>query len=69
MPAQILKLQRSGTPQTLLENATEIADDMQFVAMVFVTKDGTIRTEWSELDNNLTAVGAVEILKRNLILA
>jgi len=59
----ITKLQISGTPQTLMDNAAEIADDMQFALMVFVRKDGTIGTEWSKLPNSLQALGAIEMLR------
>jgi hypothetical protein len=44
--ADIIKLLLSGTPTTLLENALELADDMKFAVMVFVTKDGQIKTLW-----------------------
>lgn len=67
MTASVLKMQRSGTPQTLLENALEYASGMELLVMVYVDKDGTINTEWSTLPSNLAALGAVEMLKQALL--
>lgn len=65
--ADILKMQRSGTAETLLANALEYAADMEFMLMVFVDKDGTINTEWTKLPNNLTALGAIEMLRQAIL--
>jgi len=65
--AEVIQLQISGTPQTLMENALEIAHDMKFALMVFVNKDGTINTEWSTLPSNLEALGAIELLRDSLL--
>jgi hypothetical protein len=65
--ADIIKLLLSGTPTTLLENALELADDMKFAVMVFVTKDGQIKTEWSHVPSNLEALGAVDVLRAALV--
>ena len=51
----------------LLVNMLEEAADMEFVLTVFVRKDGTLATEWSHLQNGLTALGAIEALKLALI--
>lgn len=64
--AKILPFYRHGAPETLLANATDLALDMKFVIMVFVSKDGSISTEWSKLDSNLEGLGAVEVLKHAL---
>ena len=66
MSTNVVKLRRSGTPAMLLENAAELADDMEIMLMVFVTKDGDVHTEWSYLPSNLQAMGAVEMLRTAL---
>lgn len=65
--AKILPFYRHGSPEMLLANASDMAMDMKFVAMVFVSRDGSISTEWSELPSNLEGVGAVEVLKLALM--
>jgi hypothetical protein len=65
--SDVAQFQISGTPQTLLENVLDQADDVQFVMMVFLRKDGSIETEWSTLPNNLQALGAVEVLRASLL--
>ncbi|KAK46361.1 hypothetical protein BG58_11075 [Caballeronia jiangsuensis] len=60
---EIIKFQPNGAPATLLENALELADNMKFALMVFVNNDGTIETEWSQIENHLEALGAIEVLR------
>lgn len=67
MTDNILRMQRSGAPQTLLENALDYAQDMDFLIMVYVDKDGTVNTEWSTLISKLKAIGAIEMLKQTLL--
>lgn len=61
--ADILKFQRDGTPAVLLENLAEISDEIEFMLVVRVMKDGQIRHDWSAIPNSLTALGAAETLK------
>ncbi len=61
--SDVINFSRPGTPELLLTNAAEVAGDMEFVLMVFVQKDGAVRTEWSKLSSNLVALGAIEYLK------
>ena len=63
MSAELLRLTRRGTPARLAENILDQADDIKFLLTVFVEKDGTISTEWSQLPNSLEALGAIEMLK------
>jgi hypothetical protein len=67
MSANVIKLQHTGTPRTLMENAAEIAHDMKYALMVFVRKDGTIGTEWSHIPDNLAALGAIEVLRSEFL--
>lgn len=60
----VIRLTRQGSPARLAENILDLANDIKFMAVVIVENDGTIRTEWSVLPNNLEAIGAVEVLKQ-----
>jgi hypothetical protein len=65
--ADILKMQRSGTAETLLANAAEYAHDMDFLLIVFVDKGGTVNTEWSKIPDRLRALGAIEMLRQAIL--
>jgi len=62
--SEIIRLTRQGTPARLAENILDLADDLRFMLVVMVETDGTIHTEWSALQSNLEALGAVEVLKQ-----
>lgn len=63
MSATITKLLRAGTPETLFTNLLDRAEEMEFVLVVCVQKDHTLTCHWSQLPNNLTAMGAADMLK------
>jgi len=60
---KILKFQRSGTPATLSDNLREIAPQVEFMLVVRVMKDGSVKHDWSNIPNCLTALGAAETLR------
>ena len=67
--ADILKFHRTGAPAVLVGNLAEIADDIEFMLVVRVMKDGQVRHDWSSLPNSLTALGAAETLKDAMLKA
>ena len=69
MTAEVLKFQRNGTPAVLLENLADIANEIDFMPVVRVMKDGQIRHDWSAISNSLTALGAAETLKDAMLKA
>jgi len=67
--ADILKMKRSGTPAVLIDNLAEIADDVDFMLVVRVMKNGDVKHDWTQLPNSLTALGAAETLKDAMLRA
>lgn len=64
---EIIKLKRNGEPAVLLENLQELEDNIEYMLVVRVMKDHTISFDWSTLKNSLAALGAVEMLKQEVI--
>jgi hypothetical protein len=69
MSATVLKMQRNGTPAVLLENLAEKASEIDFMLVVRVMKDGSIKHDWTAVPNSLTALGAAETLKEAMLMA
>ena len=67
MSADILKLLRNGTAETLLANLTEQAEDISYMLVVRVMKDGSIKHDWTTIQNSLAALGAVETLREVML--
>jgi hypothetical protein len=67
--ANVLKLYRNGAPETLIANLSEIANDIEYMLVVRVMKDGAVRHDWSAVKSNLAALGAAETLKEVMLRA
>jgi len=67
--AGVLKFQKNGTPAALAGNLAEIANDIEFLLVVRVMKNGDVKHDWTALPNSLTALGAAETLKGAMLQA
>ena len=69
MKAKLVKFPNDVSAAVLMENLSAYAREgnMKWAVVVFSEADGTLRFEWSRLPNNLTAIGAVECLKHELM--
>lgn len=67
MTDNIVKIKRNGTPPVLLENLQDIEDDIEYMLVVRVMKDKRISFDWTNLTNSLAALGAVEMLRQEVI--
>jgi hypothetical protein len=65
--SDVLKFQRNGTPAVLAANLEDQADQIDFMLVVCVMKDGEIKHHWSQIANSLTALGAAETLKQAML--
>ncbi len=68
MSAEIVKLPENSTPINLAKNLVDLVEEgnVAWIAMVIVSKDGSIRHEWTRLPSALAAIGAVDLLKDRL---
>lgn len=62
----IYKFEKSGDVSVLLKNLQEIEDDIDFMIVVRVMKDKKIGTDWSNIQNSLSAIGAVAVLSKTV---
>lgn len=67
--AEILKFWRSGTPAVLIDNLAEKAEEIEFMLVVRVMKDGSVEHDWTAIPNSLAALGAAETLKEAMLRA
>jgi hypothetical protein len=63
----IVKMHQKGTPGMLFATALAEADEVEFALIVMVRKDKIIRTNWSTISSGATALGAIDILHRQLL--
>ena len=67
--SDVLKFQRNGTPAVLLDNLSELAEDISFMLVVRVMKNGDVKHDWTQIPNSLAALGAAETLKDAMLRA
>lgn len=67
--AEILKFYRAGTPEVLAGNLSEISGEIDFMLVVRVMKDGSVKHDWTTIPNSLAALGAAETLKEAMLRA
>lgn len=69
MDMKVINLPADQTVETLAENFLELVQDgeVKCVVMAILMKDGSLKSEWSFLPNNLVAIGMAEMLKQTLV--
>ena len=67
--ADVLRFQKNGTPAVLIDNLAEIANDIDFMLVVRVMKNGDVKHDWTSLPNSLIALGAAETLRDAMLSA
>lgn len=65
--AEIFQFAKSGSPTMLVQNLSEITDDIEYMLVVRIMKDKEIKFDWTAVPNNLHAIGAVELLKQEVL--
>lgn len=67
--SDVLKFQRNGTPAVLIDNLAELAEEISFMLVVRVMRNGDTKHDWTQIPNSLTALGAAETLKEAMLRA